>query len=81
MLWHTETGAAQWDAVLPEDLQELRLVLAPDEGGPYGPDSNGSPRQDIASVFCRILCTLAFVQFLAFRLRVLPVLGDHAMTS
>ena len=34
MLWHTETGAAQWDAVLPEDLQELRLVLAPDEGGP-----------------------------------------------
>ncbi|CAE7244854.1 unnamed protein product, partial [Symbiodinium sp. CCMP2592] len=34
MLWHTESGAVQWDAVLPEDLQELRLVLAPDEGGP-----------------------------------------------
>ena len=34
MLWHTESGAAQWDVVLPEDLQELRVVLAPDEGGP-----------------------------------------------
>lgn len=34
MLWNTETGAAQWDVVLPEDCQELRLVLAPDEGGP-----------------------------------------------
>ena len=34
MLWNTETGAAQWDTVLPEDCQELRLVLAPDEGGP-----------------------------------------------
>ena len=59
MLWHTESGAAQWDVVLPEDLQELRVVLAPDEGAPSGPGSNGLPCRGTASVFCRIFCRLS----------------------
>ena len=31
-LWNPQTGSSTWDALVPQDLLEFRLVLAPDEG-------------------------------------------------
>ncbi|CAE7707516.1 unnamed protein product [Symbiodinium sp. CCMP2592] len=69
MLWHTESGAAQWDAVLPEDLQELRLVLAPDEGGPLWAGFQWLAKRGYRISFLPDLMYLGFGSVCGFPLR------------
>ena len=53
-LWNPSTGNGQWDYVW--DCSALRLVVSPDEGGPFGVPSFGCLREGTKCTSCETNC-------------------------